>query len=68
MKNLLEISHIVSKKKVRKIEILDSALLDSKSSKFADFYDSLMSSTLKTDRDAATHLYQCRPSHDKYLQ
>jgi hypothetical protein len=68
MKNLLEISHIVSKKKVRKIEILDSAILDTKSSKFADFYDSLMAGKFKNDRDAATHLYQCSPSHDKYRQ
>ncbi|MFQ5446283.1 MAG: hypothetical protein ACE5FF_05060 [Saprospiraceae bacterium] len=68
MKNLLEISRIVNKKKVRKIEILDSALLDSKNSKFADFYESLMAGKFKNDRDAATHLYNCSPTHDKYRQ
>ncbi|TAK36843.1 MAG: hypothetical protein EPO28_12920 [Saprospiraceae bacterium] len=68
MKNLLEISHIVSKKKVRKIEILDAVLLDAKGSKFVDFYDSLMAGKFKNDRDAATYLYKCSPTHDKYRQ
>ena len=39
MKNLLEIAGIVTKKKVKKIEIFDEHSLRNKSSKFNEFYD-----------------------------
>lgn len=68
MKNLIEIARIVSRKKLRKIEILDSATLESGSSKFAEFYDAMMAEKFKNDRDAATHLYNCSPTDDKYRQ
>ncbi len=68
MKNLIEVSKIVTKKKVRKIEIFDSATLESANSKFAEFYESLSSGKFRNDRDAATQLYGCTPSHDKYRQ
>lgn len=68
MKNLIEISKIVTKKKVKKIEIFDSASLDSTNSKFAEFYESLTAGKFRNDRDAATLLYGCSPTHDKYRQ
>lgn len=68
MKNLIEVSKILSKKKLRKIEIFDSATLDNKASKFTEFFDALMSEKLKNDRDAATILYQCSPTDDRYRQ
>lgn len=68
MKNLIEISRIVTKKKVRKIEVFDSSTLDSKSSKFGDFYEALTAGKFKNDRDAATLLYGCSPTDDKYRQ
>jgi hypothetical protein len=68
MKNLIEISRIVTKKKVRKIEVFDSATLDSANSKFAEFYEALMAGKFKNDRDAATFLYDCSPTDDKYRQ
>lgn len=68
MKNLLEVSRIISKKKVRKIEIFDSATLDNKGSKFTEFYDALMADKFKNDRDAASYLYKCSPTDDKYRQ
>ena len=68
MKNLIEISKIVSKKKVKKIEIFDSAALDSTNSKFAEFYEELTAGKFRNDRDAATKLYGCSPTHDKYRQ
>lgn len=67
MKNLIEISKIVTKKKVKKIEIFDEQTLRHKS-KFSDFYEALMSSKFKNDRDAAQHLYQCGPTDDRYRQ
>ena len=68
MKNLIEISRIVTKKKVRKIEIFDSATLENKNSKFSEFYEALAANKFKNDRDAATFLYECSPTHDKYRQ
>ncbi len=68
MKNLIEISKIVTKKKVRKIEIFDDHSLKNKNSKFNDFYESLMLNKFKNDRDAASALYGCSPTDDKYRQ
>ncbi len=68
MKNLIEISRIITKKKIRKIEVFDGATLDSANSKFTEFYDALMAGKFKNDRDAATFLYDCGPTDDKYRQ
>ena len=68
MKNLIEISKVVTKKKVKKIEIFDSAALESANSKFAEFYEALSVGKFRNDRDAATLLYGCSPTHDKYRQ
>ncbi len=68
MKNLIEISKIVTKKKVKKIEIFDDHSLKHKNSKFNEFYEALMASKFKNDRDAASFLYGCSPTDDKYRQ
>jgi hypothetical protein len=68
MKNLIEISKIVTKKKVKKIEIFDDYSLKNKTSKFNEFYEALMSGKFRNDRDAATLLYGCSPTDDKYRQ
>ena len=68
MKNLIEISKIVTKKKVKKIEIFDDHSLKHKGSKFNEFYEALMLGKFKNDRDAATYLYTCSPTDDKYRQ
>ncbi|MCB0556271.1 MAG: hypothetical protein KDD02_22180 [Phaeodactylibacter sp.] len=68
MKNLIEISKIVTKRKVRKIEIFDLNSLQNKNSKFNEFYDALMGNKFKTDRDAANYLYNCSPTDPKYRQ
>jgi hypothetical protein len=68
MKNLIEIAKIVTKKKVRKIEIFDDHSLKHKNSKFNDFYDALLANKFKNDRDAAAFLYGCSPTDDKYRQ
>lgn len=68
MKNLLEISKIVTKKRVNKIEIFDEHSLKNKRSKFNVFYEALMNNQLKNDRDAATLLYQSTPTDAKYRQ
>ncbi|MBR9920240.1 MAG: hypothetical protein GYB31_05315 [Bacteroidetes bacterium] len=68
MKNLLEISKIVTKKKVRKIEIFDDHSLRNKNSKFNEFYEALQAGKFKNDLDAARYLYDCNPTDDKYRQ
>ena len=68
MKNLIEISKIVTKKKVRKIEIFDDHSLKHKNSKFNEFYEALMAGKFKNDRDASSFLYACSPTDDKYRQ
>lgn len=68
MKNLIEISKIVTKKKVKKIEIFDDHSLKHKNSKFNEFYEALMSNKFRNDRDAASFLYSCSPTDDKYRQ
>ena len=68
MKNLIEIGKLVTKKKVRKIEIFDDHSLKTKNSKFNEFYEALLAGKFKNDRDAATYLYGCSPTDDKYRQ
>ncbi len=68
MKHLLEIAAVITRKKVKKIEIFDEASLRNKSSKFNEFFESLMDGKYKNDRDAATALYGCSPTDDKYRQ
>ncbi len=68
MKNLIEISKIVTKRKVKKIEIFDEYYLKHKNSKFNEFYAALSANKFKNDRDAATYLYQSTPTDPKYRQ
>jgi hypothetical protein len=68
MKNLLEIAKIVTKKRVKKIEIFDEQSLKNNKSKFNEFYNALMANKFKNDRDAASSLYGCSPTDAKYRQ
>ncbi len=68
MKILIEIAGIVTKKKVKKIEIFDDYALRQKNSKFNEFFESLAANRFKNDRDAAMHLYGCSPLDAKYRQ
>jgi hypothetical protein len=68
MKHLLEIAKIVTKKKVKKIEIFDDYSLRQKNSKFNDFYEALMAGKFSSDADAAKYLYGSTPSDDKFRQ
>jgi hypothetical protein len=68
MKNLLEIARVVTKRKVRKIEIFDDHSLRNNKSKFNQFYEALRDSKFKNDREAANALYKCSPTDPKYRQ
>lgn len=68
MKSLLEISKIVTKKRVSKIEIFDEQTLKRKKSKFNEFYEALQSGKFATDQGAAAFLYDTSPTDDRYRQ
>ncbi|MBC8046996.1 MAG: hypothetical protein H7Y00_09395 [Fimbriimonadaceae bacterium] len=68
MKTLIEISKIVTKKRISKIEIFDKSLLNKKDSKFNEFYEGLIHEKFKTDEEAAKVLYDATPLDDKYRQ
>lgn len=68
MRNLIEISKIVTKKRISKIEIFDKSLLNKKDSKFNEFYDGLINEQFTTDEEAASFLYGTTPLDDKYRQ
>jgi len=68
MKNLIEISKIVTKKRISKIEIFDKSLLNKKDSKFNEFYEGLVHDKFASDEEAASALYDTSPLDDKYRQ
>lgn len=68
MKNLVEISKIVTKKRISKIEIFDKSLLNKKDSKFNEFYEGLTNEKFTTDDEAAKYLYNSTALDDKYRQ
>ncbi len=68
MKNLIEISEIVTKKRISKIEIFDKSLLNKKESKFNEFYEGLVNNEFTSDEEAAQFLYETTPLDDKYRQ
>jgi len=68
MKNLIEISKIVTKKRISKIEIFDKSLLNKRDSKFNEFYEGLVNDRFTTDEEAASILYETSPLDDKYRQ
>ncbi|MCB0631294.1 MAG: hypothetical protein R2824_32645 [Saprospiraceae bacterium] len=68
MKHLLEIVRVVTKKKVKKIEIFDDQVLRHKQSKFVEFYEAITAGKFKNDRDAAQFLYNCTPKDPRYRQ
>ncbi len=68
MKNLIEISKIVTKKRISKIEIFDKSLLNKRDSKFNEFYEGLINDKFSTDDEAARYLYDSSALDDKYRQ
>jgi hypothetical protein len=65
MKKLIEITKIVTRKKVVKLEVLDEYVLK-KQSKINEFFEGVTGSKFKNDRDAAFFLYESTPQDPKY--
>lgn len=68
MKHLIEVAKIITKKKIKKIEIFDDHTLMDTQSKFNEFYEALMTGKLKTDNEAAKYLYDSTPLDERYRQ
>lgn len=68
MKSLIEISKIVTKKRISKVDIFNKSLLNKKDSKFNEFYEGLVMEKFKTDEEAARVLYNTTPQDDRYRQ
>ncbi len=67
MHNLIEITKIVTKRKVHKIELFDANSLK-QASKFNDFYEALLRGKFSSDKEAAAALYNTTPTSSKYRQ
>ena len=68
MKNLKEISKLITKQKIRKIEVFDEKYLDEGDGKFHQLFEGLQNNRFRNDREAAKQLYNCSPSEAKYRQ
>lgn len=68
MKDLLEITQILDKKKISKIEILDQYSLRQPNNLFARMYHGLYKEKFETDEQAAQELYQSPPTDARYRQ
>jgi hypothetical protein len=68
MKELLEITQILDKKKISKIEILDTNSLKQPNNLFARMYNGLYKEQFETDEQAAQELYQSPSTDARYRQ
>lgn len=68
MKSMLEVAQLISRQKVRKVDVLTEDVLNAKNSKFRDLYEGLRDGTIRSDREAAQRLYQAEPSDTRYRQ
>lgn len=68
MKNLLAISRLLTRQKLRKLDILSDEFLTNKQSKFRELYDALQDGTVRNDREAAELLYGAGTTDARYRQ
>lgn len=68
MKNLKEISNLITRQKIRKIEIFDEKYLENAEGKFHQLFEGLQLNRFRNDREAAKYLYNCTPNEPKYRQ
>lgn len=66
MKNILELSRIVTRNKLSKIEILDER--GDEGSLYARFYNALTKENVTSDKEMARLLYDTLPGDDRYRQ
>ncbi len=68
MKSMLAVAKLISRQKLRKLDILTEDVLNPKASKFRELYDALQDGTVRNDREAAQLLYAAGPTDARYRQ
>jgi len=68
MKSMLAVAQLISRQKLRKIDVLTEDVLNAKNSKFRELYVGLRDGTIRSDREAALKLYNAGPSDARYRQ
>ncbi|SDK74029.1 hypothetical protein SAMN05421823_103429 [Catalinimonas alkaloidigena] len=66
MENLRSLIELVTKKRIKKIELFDEGSRN-KNSNYFQLFDGIHSGRFKTDEEAAAEIYQCDPAEKKYL-
>ena len=66
MKSILEVSRLVTRQKLRRVESLSAETLEATHSKIRELYDALQDGAVRTDRDAARLLYGAEPGDARY--
>ena len=66
MKKLKEITGIVTRKRLNKVELLTKTVLSKGEHKLAQLYDGIVEGKYNSDKDAAEDLYQSTPSDPRY--
>jgi hypothetical protein len=68
MKNLAQIVNLVTRKRLKKIELLQDIIpIEGKDNKYYELYQGIRSGKIQTDEEAASYLYDSSPSSKKYL-
>jgi len=68
MKSMLAVTQLISRQKLRKIDVFTEDVLNAKQSKFKELYEGLRDGTIRSDREAALKLYNSDPSDTRYRQ
>ena len=69
MKPLLAVARLVTRHKLRKLDVLSAGTPDeAPASKFRELYDALHDGRVRTDREAARLLYDAEPGDPRYRQ
>lgn len=66
MESLGELINLITKKRIKKVELFDESSRN-KQSNYYKLFEGIHSEKYKTDADAARDIYQCDPSEKKYL-
>jgi hypothetical protein len=68
MKSMLAVTQLITQQKLRKIDVLSEDMLNAKNSKFRELYLGLRDGSIRSDREAASKLYDSDPSDARYRQ
>ena len=67
MKNLAQVVKLVTKRRLKKIELLNDVVSSGKGNKYYELYTGIRENKIKTDEDAAHYLYKTNAKDKKYL-